>query len=1014
MLVGAPLGQNLQPGTNRSGALFKCPIVEADCTQVETDGRRPVDDYDDDGSVSSGLNPPGKDEIKDGQWLGVNVRSQGPGGKVMVCAHRYITGNLENMHPGLGLCYSLDKELRWDEQHEPCKGRPSEKAHEQFGVCQAGTSLALLDDGTALIGSPGPYTWRGTMFVQTIVGSYLDRDRSVYLGPLADTPEPIDKYSYLGMSVTGGKFFNKTLKTYAAGAPRSHHHGQIFFFNKLSSDKPMNIVLIIDGEQFGSSFGYEILSADLNNDGYDDLIVGAPFYFGKDQGGAVYIYYNLRNCITDTPCEHQVIYGSLESRFGFSMTALGDINKDGYIDVAVGAPYEGGGSIYIYLGGKDGLNLKPSQKLKAVPDVIKTFGYSLSGGLDMDGNGYPDLLVGAYSEDLILLYKTRPIIDIDITINSNELKHLNTSKPGCEADPRSNSTCFSFYSCFSISSAEGNTDKLNVSVKSKIIAETFDGNKQFSRVWFKENTTDLYSSFVEHWYPKQCQEDTVYVFEGIRDILSPIKFQVTYELIENTTGSPILNQSSVKVFEASFQKDCGDDDICQSNLILTATLPQLTVLENEDIFVLNLGEIEEIILQVNVSNFGESAYETELYINHSKSLSYIALDKGGGIQCTTIQSTVVNCSLGNPLPSYKNLSLILRFEYKEGTDDQSELHFYAFVNSTSKELSTQTSANLTASVKKQAEVHIEGYSTGHVVFGGEIKGEAAMEHYEDIGKRVLHSYYITNEGPWHVENLTVIIHWPWQVANDKPQGKWLLYLEEIPTIEGNEGVECSAYPSYAINPLNLTKLDGIGNAAESLIMPLRYLNMPDYNFTPSTLPPPLTRRKRDAEFVVAPKEIIASDGKKRKIVVMDCKLNTAKCIEIRCSVKKLNKRTGTTITLISRIWNSTLVEDYNHVDWVSIISRAQIYLPDKSIEQDTTNDYTQVETIAYPEIRQQEDAGINILIIIGAVLAGILLLVILIVILWKLGFFKRNRVNDPTLSGNLTRQSENETPLLGH
>lgn len=70
------------------------------------------------------------------------------------------------------------------------------------------------------------------------------------------------------MSVTGGKFFNKTLKTYAAGAPRSHHHGQIFFFNKLSSDKPMNIVLIVDGEQFGSSFGYEILSADLNNDGW--------------------------------------------------------------------------------------------------------------------------------------------------------------------------------------------------------------------------------------------------------------------------------------------------------------------------------------------------------------------------------------------------------------------------------------------------------------------------------------------------------------------------------------------------------------------------------------------------------------------------------------------------------------------------------------------------------------------------------------------------------------------------
>lgn len=42
MLVGAPLGQNLQPGTNRSGALWKCPLTSMydDCQQVVTDGKR--------------------------------------------------------------------------------------------------------------------------------------------------------------------------------------------------------------------------------------------------------------------------------------------------------------------------------------------------------------------------------------------------------------------------------------------------------------------------------------------------------------------------------------------------------------------------------------------------------------------------------------------------------------------------------------------------------------------------------------------------------------------------------------------------------------------------------------------------------------------------------------------------------------------------------------------------------------------------------------------------------------
>ncbi|KAK0075113.1 hypothetical protein PV326_011868, partial [Microctonus aethiopoides] len=41
LLVGAPLGQNKQPGTNKSGALWKCPLTTYtnDCTQVITDGR---------------------------------------------------------------------------------------------------------------------------------------------------------------------------------------------------------------------------------------------------------------------------------------------------------------------------------------------------------------------------------------------------------------------------------------------------------------------------------------------------------------------------------------------------------------------------------------------------------------------------------------------------------------------------------------------------------------------------------------------------------------------------------------------------------------------------------------------------------------------------------------------------------------------------------------------------------------------------------------------------------------
>lgn len=94
---------------------------------------------------------------------------------------------------------------------------------------------------------------------------------------------------------------------------------------------------------------------------YDDLLVGAPFYYEDGKGGAVYVYSNLRNCKANCKADW-VYHGKPQSRFGYSMTSLGDINKDGYTDVAIGAPYEDDhGAVYVYLGSANGLHKTPSQ-----------------------------------------------------------------------------------------------------------------------------------------------------------------------------------------------------------------------------------------------------------------------------------------------------------------------------------------------------------------------------------------------------------------------------------------------------------------------------------------------------------------------------------------------------------------------------------------------------------------------------------------------------------------------------
>lgn len=61
---------------------------------------------------------------------------------------------------------------------------------------------------------------------------------------------------------------------------------------------------------------------------------------------------------------------------------------------------------------------------------------------------------------------------------------------------------------------------------------------------------------------------------------------------------------------------------------------------------------------------------------------------------------------------------------------------------------------------------------------------------------------INNDGPWKAPHVEVDIDWPHQVGNDKPLGKWLLYLEEKPSVESTSGGECTISENL-VNPLNL-------------------------------------------------------------------------------------------------------------------------------------------------------------------------------------------------------------------
>jgi len=148
-------------------------------------------------------------------------------------------------------------------------------------------------------------------------------------------------------------------------------------------------------------------AGDVNGDGYSDVIIGSHFYTdgANTNEGRAFVYYGSPAGISTSPDSTPDDADQANSFFGRSVACAGDVNGDGYSDVIQGAynydnPESNEGAAFVYHGSTTGINAVAVSMVES-NQANAILGYAVASAGDVNGDGYSDLIVGAYGFDNI-------------------------------------------------------------------------------------------------------------------------------------------------------------------------------------------------------------------------------------------------------------------------------------------------------------------------------------------------------------------------------------------------------------------------------------------------------------------------------------------------------------------------------------------------------------------------------------------------------------------------------------
>uniref|UniRef100_A0A8C7MQ40 Integrin, alpha 5 (fibronectin receptor, alpha polypeptide) n=1 Tax=Oncorhynchus kisutch TaxID=8019 RepID=A0A8C7MQ40_ONCKI len=755
VVIGAPKANTSQRNITEGGSVYYCPwsLGQSECHNIE---------FDNQGDRTVTLNNTDyQAEVKSHQWFGATVRSHDD--TILACAPLYSWRTKEDMPQSdtTGTCYLSVKNFTKFVEYAPCRTEFINEGGQ--GYCQGGFSADFTKDGKVVLGGPGSFFWQG----QVISAAKEEIIKAYYPGYFMQSVEGQIQTRQAQLKYDDsyrGKIFPLIILPLPL---LSTHAG--FLCRLLESELRLG--------NMGSYFGYAVATADINNDGMVDLLVGAPMYMTRgsdsrlEEVGRVYVYLqrgplNLEPTLNLTGTQ---VFG----RFGSTIAALGDLNQDGYNDVAISCPFGGDdkqGLVLIYNGFVGGLRDTPSQVIAgqwASGTVPASFGFALRGAKDLDMNGYPDLIVGAFGVDKTVLYRSRPIVNTSASLTVYPTM-INPEEKSCSVN---NGNTTIPVSCVNLSfclSANGKylPDNLDFQVEVQLDRLKHKQKGGVKRALFVDSQqTVLTRSVRVRNRERVCHDTKIYLRDDkeFRDKLSPIYISLNFSLdpqaaFDSHGLRPILNYQSTELIEQKAQilLDCGEDNICVPDLKLAV--------DRKEAY---LGDDNSLTLTFNARNEGEGgAYEAELYVVLPPEADYSGIHSFSllslSLTCsyeTENQTRYLSCDLGNPMKSGTSLWAGLRFTVPRLKDTRKTVQF---------ELQ----------IRSKNPLQLQKISRPDKVFfpPPNWKVSKSPQVEQDIGPAVQHVYELVNKGPSGISHTVLQLSCPLSV-----QGQGLLYPLEIST-----------------------------------------------------------------------------------------------------------------------------------------------------------------------------------------------------------------------------------------